>query len=149
MVEHMQPYLRAALEPDLFRKTVNWVVRVARKEKYDVLAACGHSGLLVAAAAAYRLGIPIIAVRKDGETAPCHDYNKINCVALPDKFRWAFVDDLIASGSTLRLVYDMVSMKAPHSKCAGIVLYFGLGNEDAVRRTVGNVPTHCYDQRTK
>lgn len=107
---------------ETFPLLVEWVVGLARENKYEALAACGHSGLLVAAAAAYVLRIPVIAVRKAKDYAK-GDTSAVNAV-LPDRpLHYAVVDDFVGSGETVSRIVTQVMAKYPHLLLDAVLLY--------------------------
>src|SRR5437867_3516125 len=99
ILEHAPAHTRDVFDIQLFPAVVDWVISVARQEQYDALAASGHSGLLVAGAAAYILQIPVLAVRKEGDVAK-GDSSRVNAILVQDYTPYAFVDDLIGTGGT-------------------------------------------------
>lgn len=116
-----------------FPGIVDFIVRCVRAGKYDALAACGHSGIIAAGAAAYVCRIPILAVRKAGES-PKGDSRQVNGL-LAHGVKYAFVDDLIDSGGTLCRVAEMVQSRfRGHAQMSGIILYNM--SEDNAKRTL-------------
>jgi adenine/guanine phosphoribosyltransferase-like PRPP-binding protein len=89
------------------------------KDRFDAIAFRGMSGAMVAPAVAIKLGKPFILVRKrgDGSHSEHQVEGAVGCS------RYIIVDDLIASGETVRAIQDDVSR---HSKatCVGIALWF-------------------------
>ena len=121
----------------LVDKTCKAVVKLRRKLKFQCLAATGNSGVLLAGAVSYKLGIPLLIVRKKGDD--CHDSLRVNGYRTNGQCRYLIVDDLIASGDTVRRImklvddghkYDMENRSwdtTIHDNeppvCAGILLY--------------------------
>lgn len=116
-------HTRAVFDPTLFPHIVQWIVETIKRERYDAIAVSGHSGLVVAGAVAYILQIPVIAVRKKGDGAMGDD-RRVNAILTKEHTVYAFVDDLIGGGTTLRNVVDRVQeMFSKATECGGIVLY--------------------------
>lgn len=93
--------------PERFRNIVGWTVRQMRRIGAEAIAGSGHSGLIVAAAAAYETNLPLIAVRQRG--CEYHHSSEVNGNLPTDhRVRFAIVDDLIASGATVeRILMEM------------------------------------------
>ncbi len=121
-------YTRAVFDPVTFPGLVNWAAQVidettAAGKKIGAVAGCGHSGVLVAAAVAYKLRIPVIAVRKVEEDGGMnHDEGVVNTM-LEGTESYAIIDDLVASGSTLKRIVRKVRELFPQVKPALILLY--------------------------
>lgn len=116
-------HTRAVFDHTLFPHIVQWIVEIVKQEHYDAIAVSGHSGLVVAGAVAYILQIPVIAVRKKGDGAMGDD-RRVNAILTKDHTVYAFVDDLIGGGTTLRNVVDRVQeMFGKATECGGVVLY--------------------------
>jgi len=137
---HAPSHTLDVFDPKRFPAVVDWVVSTARG-RYEALAACGHSGLLVAGAASYILGIPTIAVRKLSDMAKADGGRRVNAV-LNHPVYYAFVDDLLASGETLLHVVEWVERELTcEAACiAGVILYdcspFSSTTFDALRARV-------------
>jgi adenine/guanine phosphoribosyltransferase-like PRPP-binding protein len=118
---------------------VDWIVATCRG-RFNALAACGHSGLVPASAAAYILGVPLIAVRKEGE-CPTGDMRTVNAV-ISDKVQYAFVDDLIGSGNTVERVVEEIAKSdvGRVAEIGGIVLY-NSGGVEYTRNRLKNLPS--------
>ena len=120
---HAPLHTRDVFDPASFPKVVDWVVREARARGAEALAACGHSGLLVAGAAGYLLGIPVLAVRKENDTAK-GDNARVNGAVPSHVFGYAFVDDFICSGETfVNLVREIRREIGEHARCRWALLY--------------------------
>lgn len=117
-------HTRAVFNHEQLPRIVDWVVEVMRRERFGAIAASGHSGLVVAGAVGYILRIPVIAVRKKGEVA-LGDKRRVNAVLTKDHTVYAFVDDLIGGGTTLRNVVEQVRevFGDRRAECGGILLY--------------------------
>lgn len=121
-ISEVPPHTRIVFDSVTFPRVVDWAISIAREQRYEALAACGHSGLTVAGAAGYVLRIPVIAVRKSDDDT--HDSRTVNAILPKGNVHYAFIDDLISSGKTfyrvVRRIYNRVSEEAV---CAGILLY--------------------------
>lgn len=87
---------------ELVKKTSKAVSKLKRRLKFQCLAATGNSGLLLAGAISYKLGMPLLIVRKPGDS--CHDTLKVNGYRTNGTCRYLILDDLIASGDTVRRI---------------------------------------------
>lgn len=96
------PYLN-----DAMTKTESLIEKALRtlnphEDEFDAFVCIGVSGLLVAPTLAYLMGKRLAVVRKLDDKQN-HAVVRVES-ALNRKDRWVFVDDLIASGETLRYV---------------------------------------------
>lgn len=78
-----------------------------KKTSIEAIVVCGHSGLVLAGAVGLLTGIPVCAVRKEGEPSVAAGSRMISGY-LPNGQvnRWGFLDDLISSGGTYRHARD-------------------------------------------
>lgn len=109
-------------DPSQFAHVVNWTVDTVKAGGYEAIAGSGHSGLPLIGAVAYRLGIPMIAVRKSDER-PKGDTSRVNGVLPHRSLRYAIVDDIICSGETILRVEANVAHVFPQAKLAGVILH--------------------------
>lgn len=97
-------YLRSAFEPDLFKRTVNVMVKVFKTLDFDAIAFRGMSGSLFAPVIAQKLGKKLVMVRKDGDGN--HSGMLTEGWRMTDKV--VIIDDLISTGETMnRLIADL------------------------------------------
>jgi adenine/guanine phosphoribosyltransferase-like PRPP-binding protein len=116
-------HTRQVFDVEQFPVLVEWIIELAREHEYDALAACGHSGLLVAAAAAYILHIPVIAIRKPGDRAK-GDRSDVNAVLPRERpLRYAIIDDFVSSGETVVHIVRRVREYHPNLVLAAILLH--------------------------
>jgi len=106
-------------KPDAFRYCIDSMVRLYKGAKIDAVAAIESRGFLFAAPLADRLGIPLILVRKKGKL-PGQTIRKsysleygtaeieIHKADIPEGGRVLLVDDLVATGGTLRAAADIL-----------------------------------------
>lgn len=106
--------------PDAFRHCVESMVKLYKSERIDAVAAIESRGFLFAAPFADRLGIPLILVRKKGKL-PGKTLSKsysleygtaeieIHEADIPKGGRVLLVDDLVATGGTLRAAADILT----------------------------------------
>lgn len=107
--------------------------------RIDALAVSGVSGITFGTTMADTMGLPLVIIRKEGES--CHAWDRT--MAGPDAtgvmLHWVFVDDLIASGATFRRVRDAMRNKyGMLEQCVAIMLYEASMNGPAESRP--NVP---------
>jgi len=115
-------HTREIFDPTLFATVVEWAVAEVKAGGYEAVAGSGHSGLPLCGAVSYRLGIPMIAVRKDDER-PKGDSYRVNGVLPHRPLRYAIIDDFICSGETIERIDAQVAYKFPQATLAGLVLY--------------------------
>ncbi|HPG87118.1 MAG TPA: adenine phosphoribosyltransferase [Spirochaetales bacterium] len=106
-------------EPDAFRYCVDAMVKLYKGADLDAVAAIESRGFLFAAPLADRLGIPLILVRKKGKLpgktiakSYCLEYGtaeiEIHEADIPKGGKVLLIDDLIATGGTLRAAADIL-----------------------------------------
>lgn len=105
--------------PAAYRYCVDAMVRRYKGEKIDAVAAIESRGFLFAAPFAERMGIPLILVRKKGKL-PGRKISKtysleygqaeieMHADDIPQGGRVLIVDDLVATGGTLRAAADLI-----------------------------------------
>lgn len=115
-------HTREIFDPTLFATVVEWVIAEVKAAGYEAVAGSGHSGLPLVGAVAYRLGIPMIAVRKDDER-PKGDRYYVNGILPHRPLRYAIIDDFICSGETIGRIDSKVAHSFPQATLAGLILY--------------------------
>ncbi|HPE90360.1 MAG TPA: adenine phosphoribosyltransferase [Spirochaetia bacterium] len=122
-------------KPDAFRYCVDAMVKLYKGAELDAVAAIESRGFLFAAPLADRLGIPLILVRKKGKLpgktiakSYCLEYGtaeiEIHEADIPKGGRVLLIDDLIATGGTLRAAADI--LEAGGAVPAGVFGVIGL-----------------------
>lgn len=103
-------YTQPVFDPYTLPMTARWAADKLDQEKIDAIVVCGHSGLVLAGALCLMTMLPIFAVRKRGEVTVNVDAPSVSGMALngPAK-RWAWVDDHICSGGTLKHAMEMLA----------------------------------------
>jgi adenine phosphoribosyltransferase len=106
-------------DPELFKTAVNTIVARLRKMKVTKIAAVESRGFLFGAAAALRLGIGLVPIRKKGKLP----YKTVNVSyeleygsaelemhrdAVTKKDRVVIIDDLLATGGTARAAAQLI-----------------------------------------
>ena len=123
--------------PDAFRTAVDWYAGAIETVAAEVVVALDARGFLFGAPAAYKLGLPLVAVRKAGKLPPPVTTTRFeleygdpevleirsdaNAIAVIEGKRVAVVDDLLATGGTARAAADL-SVRAGGSVVALVVL---------------------------
>lgn len=114
-------YMSEAFAPD-FRRLVKFARTELDGRNVDTLVGTGLSGALVVPHLARRLGMHWAIVRKNENST--HSYRKVEG-AIGE--RWAFVDDLVDCGSTLKRVHEAMRrhLESHHwvAEYAGALLY--------------------------
>lgn len=123
-------HTHSAFQPKVLRLIVEWVSTKARQAGADAIAACGHSGLLVAGAVSHETGLNVIAVRKPGDTAIA-DSEKLNTYdnEYETKYdKYVIVDDLISSGSTvLNIIHKVAAYNVAKDPIPACVILYAFG----------------------
>lgn len=91
-------YLENIFDRGIFEKRLRQAKKLLANEDFDGLLVRGTSGVVFGSVLAHRLKKRLVVVRKKDDGS--HSSNNVENIAKGDKL--VFVDDLIASGSTLR-----------------------------------------------
>jgi len=147
MHEHAPSYSRKSFDVAQFARVVAWALCIVKRERFEAITGCGHSGLLIVGAVAFKAGIPGIAVRKkNGPDSRAHDSLPWHGV-VPDAMRYAFIDDIVASGTTLTHVVDSIRSTMPDARLSGIMLYSSMFCDlAATRLNVEEIPRFGFDK---
>lgn len=116
-------------DKDAFKKSVDLMAKKFRNKEIDLVVGIEARGFIFGAAVAYKLGKGFITVRKKGklpyktksityELEYGSDVMEIHEDALPKGSRVLIVDDLLATGGTIKAVSDLV--KSQDAIIAGI-----------------------------
>lgn len=132
--------------PELVETVSMRLLRLLDQVRFDAIAGAGNSGLLLLGAVSYRLGIPLIAVRRGIETT--HDYRTVNGFFggyNEGIWRYLIIDDLIDTGSTMNRIITSIKEEEPHAVPAGILTYrtpyFGRGDFSFTSNFGVKIPT--------
>lgn len=112
-----------------FKKSVDLLAKQFKKEKIDYVVAVEARGFILGAAIAYKLGTGFIPIRKKGKLPyKTHsityqleygtDTLEVHEDALPSGARVLIVDDLLATGGTVKAVADLI--QAQGAKIVGL-----------------------------
>ena len=105
--------------PDAFKYCIDRMAEIYRDKKIDAVAGIESRGFIFAAPFAERMGIPLILIRKKGKL-PGKTYSckysleyaeaeiEVHCADIQEGKRVLLVDDLIATGGTLRAARNLV-----------------------------------------
>lgn len=115
--------------PQAFRKSVNTLSRIFKKEGVEYVVGVEARGFIFGAAVAYKLGAGFVPVRKKGKlpyktksmTYQLEygvDTLEIHEDAIPPNARVLVVDDLLATGGTVKAVVDL--LRAQNAKVVGV-----------------------------
>lgn len=100
--------------------------------KYDAIACCGTSGLMVVPQIAELLNKNIIIVRKEGDGG----YSDF-IVEGTNTNRYVIIDDLVCSGGTVRHIIDSINEDGYMAECVGVYSYM---RDECTYRTM---PQYC------
>ena len=104
---------------DAFKKSINTLAREFGPKKIDYVVGVEARGFIFGAALAYKMGAGFIPVRKKGKLPHKTksvtyqleygtDTLEIHADALPPKARVLIVDDLLATGGTIKAVVELI-----------------------------------------
>ena len=105
--------------PDAFKYSIDRMVEIYKDKKIDAVAGIESRGFIFAAPFAERMGIPLILIRKKGKlpgkTYSCQyalEYGtaeiEVHCADIKEGQNILLVDDLIATGGTLKAATNLV-----------------------------------------
>jgi len=123
-------------QKDAFKKSVDLLAKKFRKERIDYVVGVEARGFIFGSAIAYKLGAGFVPVRKKGKLPHRTkrisyqleygtDELEIHEDALSSDSRVLIVDDLLATGGTIRAVCDLVKAQGAH--IAGVAFLVELG----------------------
>lgn len=121
---------------DAFKKSVNLLANKFKKERIDYVVGVEARGFIFGAALAYKLDAGFVPVRKKGklpaktksityELEYGNDVLEIHEDALQPDARVLIVDDLLATGGTIKAVCELV--KSQKATIAGVAFLVELG----------------------
>jgi adenine/guanine phosphoribosyltransferase-like PRPP-binding protein len=94
------------------------------RKKLDIncIAVTGVSGLVMGGAVSILTGLPLVVVRKEGQSErhSSHDVEYIDSLRV---FKYCIIDDLISSGKTIRRIASMLDKTISYSSLKKIYLY--------------------------
>lgn len=127
-------HLRKVFDPATLRIIAAETERLRVEHGAAIVVVRGLSGTLVASAMSAMFGTPFAVARKSNEVS--HG-SAVEVVAYSEAGEqkeyqdWIIVDDLIASGTTVKAIREAVDNYAPSTiqgRCVGIVLYHWRGD---------------------
>ena len=120
-------YLGIVYRIDEFTKAVDRTVQraleIREKHPYDAIAFTGNSGAAMAHILSYRMGVPLICVRKENENSHYVKENRRYLEGFLGAKNYLIVDDFISSGDTVARIIKVIAEKMRDAKCAAILLY--------------------------
>ena len=127
---HWPSHTDKIFNPMEFEGTVNKCIKALKQiwkdeGQFQAIAGSGNSALPILGAISYITNIPMIAVRKKGDSA--HDDRQVNgpiYEGAAKSLRYVFVDDFIASGATFHRTVEYIKFEAKiETKCIAMVNY--------------------------
>lgn len=121
--------------PDAFKYTIDRMAEIYRDQKIDAVAGVESRGFIFSAPFAERMGIPLILIRKKGKlpgkTYSCKydlEYGQaeieVHCTDITPGQNVLLVDDLLATGGTMKAAENLVEQGGAH--VAGVFGVIGL-----------------------
>lgn len=109
-MEVMHPnYENCCHRPESLRKVVLWLMNIVKNTDRNVIWASGVSGVVVGSALSYATGLPLSIVRKKEDASDHYEKSKQGPTHL---LRPLIVDDLVASGKTMRRIIKAINPTA-------------------------------------
>lgn len=147
-------YLSTIFYPETFPKTITAVLdsarRIKQKKDFDTIAFSGVSGAAVAFILAHSLNLPLLCVRKKGESS--HYVNGWEERFLEGNLtteRFLLVDDFISSGKTVNYILDSIKKDVPNAECVAMLMYSGHGGDYRYRRADTSQEWDVYQPRSE
>ena len=119
--------------PEAFKYSIDRMVELYKGKKIDAVAGIESRGFIFAAPFAERMGIPLILIRKKGKL-PAKTYHckydleygsaeiEVHCADVQEGQNILLVDDLVATGGTLKAAINLVEQgKANVTDVFGVV----------------------------
>lgn len=122
-MEISSSYLSEVYDPQTLRelaeRTAQQVKNIRVGAPFDALAFTGLSGAALSFPVSLLANVPLLAVRKDGDgthaSTSLEGPIKVNT--------YMILDDLVASGNTVRRIVAKIAEKRPHARCVGILMW--------------------------
>lgn len=116
-------YLEKVYYPKRFISTVNRAVKkireYRRKNKFDAIAFTGTSGAALAYTVSYKLGLPLICVRKSADGH--HSMYKVEGCYSAKKY--IIIDDFISGGYTVKKIIRSIKKELENAEPLAVFLY--------------------------
>lgn len=119
-------YLGAVFDPERLPRTIEKTLEAAKalweKHGYDTIAFSGMSGAAIAFILSHQMRIPILCVRKSGDSSHFVNPNRLLEGNLGVR-KYLIVDDFISSGRTVKYIMDTISNEVYDAKCVAMLMY--------------------------
>lgn len=121
------------LSPSLFQEAIDELADFLEKREVEVIAGLEARGFLIAAPLAYKMGLPLVLVRKEGklpretisqamELEYGKDVLELHVEDIPRGKKVALVDDILATGGTLLAAKSLLESKGAIVKEAAVLI---------------------------
>lgn len=121
-MSHVCPnWLLGGIPRDKCDISIKKAKKALRWKKFDTIACCGVSGLLLGPILAHLMNKELIVVRKWGASTHSDSFHKIE--GFKGVKNYMIVDDICCTGDTIRDILKRVKKFAPKGKCVGLYLY--------------------------
>src|SRR5574337_120294 len=134
-------YLRTIFDPELFpltiQKTLEKCQALKKEYDFDSIAFCGISGAAMAFVIAHQMNLPLVCVRKKGESSHYVSQGFTNgrlCEGNIGTRKYIIVDDVISSGNTVNYIMDSIEKDCDNAKCMAMVMYAAHGENSTYTR---------------
>jgi adenine/guanine phosphoribosyltransferase-like PRPP-binding protein len=112
-------YLQNVLSPYRMWKTAKDAAAIVNLLGVDAIACRGNSGTLIAGPVSMISGVPILLVRKQGESN--HSGLAVEGIEGPDLKHYVIVDDFIATGRTFEEIVRVLREHRSQIRCIGCI----------------------------
>jgi adenine/guanine phosphoribosyltransferase-like PRPP-binding protein len=122
-------YLGEVFHADLFQGMVVRAIAKARMLKeelgFEAIAFTGTSGSAIAYILGFTLDVPLICIRKEGESSHYFSWDdkRKQIEGYIGAKSYIIVDDFISSGKTVERIMRVIQDNCPECKCAGMLMY--------------------------
>jgi adenine/guanine phosphoribosyltransferase-like PRPP-binding protein len=119
-------WIRPSVDPDVLLIAAKHLSRRIKldRHKLDIncIAVTGVSGLVMGGAVSALTGLPLVIVRKEGQSER-HSSHDVEYLDSLYRFDYCIIDDLISSGNTIRRIVSNINRTISDSSLKKIYLY--------------------------
>jgi len=115
--DYKTEYLQDLFSARRLRRSIELAAKALSTLQFDAIAFRGMSGALIASALSYRIGKPLIMVRKHEITS--HSMGRVE--GYKHAKTYVVVDDFISSGATVKEIQREIAYYFPEARCLGVL----------------------------